>query len=585
MQKTSDKSLYLVVSALLSILVHCLIILFSGEIPLRALPPSLDLTSEKLPRRMQVRSVELPPTLEEQRNVAEKLPNNDLAEQLSTAMEKTRSLREIFEEENILPPEEPRLVLAEHMRKLAQPKSNMPAIDIRKVAAPRPEILALKGIQLTPEEMGYRPVIPDVPRTVATQRLPSLFHDASGSMPTLEVSLKIPGGTGGAPPPNLDDLIRDKTPETASLTPSSAPPPPTPSLDPSDVGREDMRQIDQLLTMEMVVYKDKDGSGYFRLDVSPNPRSDRLRAVPKDVMLLIDCSDSISPTKLEKFKLASYNALEYLNMRDRFNIVSFRTDPRPLFDAYVPVESRAIEKARRYIRHLERGGMTDVYAGLVPFVGGDTDNPNRPLTIFILTDGNSTVKDHLNNQQLLRRVAAANRPSVSIYSVSAGEEANRTLLDLLALTNRGLPLHQAQLEGFTDQLIRFIATHSDIIVSELDYNVTGGLATDIYPKKLPHLYRNETLSVYGRFPKGTREIAVQLIGRNAEGKLEEVVFKGDVDKSRSVGKELRSDWLAHKAFNMLVQSIIAPSPQQQARLEDFVKTHGIQLPYLNNLNL
>ncbi len=586
MRRLSDKTIYFLISALLSLLTHCLIILFSGEIEIWALPASLDLTPADLPQRMRVRSVKLPPREEMRNRLGENMPGRRLVEELKKAVQSRRPLEDIFKQSNIpllpapipptsftLEPPEPGRLEAVEDESVAVPP-----------AVPRPKILALENVKLSESELDYRPTMPDVERELATGMLPSVFDDdltSSGAAGFAHVAAAV-GLSGDEQAAGVVEIE-----ETAPAAPPELPAPPKMAessvmkLDPAEVGREDMRPIDQLLNIDMVVHREKDGGGCFRIDISPNLKSEKLRAVAKDVLLLIDCSNSISSEKLDTFKTAAYNALEYLNARDRFNIVSFRAKPEPLFDGYVPVAAANIGRARRYIRYLERGGMTDVYAGLAPFIGGSQDAPGRPLTVFIMTDGNSTVRDKLGNRQLLRKVAEVNHPATSIYSVSVGKKANRTLLDLLALTNRGMPLHQPELEGFSESLIRFIANHSDIIVSELDYTLVDGMAANIYPKKLPHLYRNETLSVYGRFAAGTKEIVIQIIGRSASNNLEEVVFRGQLEQAREVGADLRTDWLAHKAFDIFTRNLIEPAPALQAELNRIRSTYNIELPVLD----
>ena len=70
-----------------------------------------------------------------------------------------------------------------------------------------------------------------------------------------------------------------------------------PELQNPDYASDTTGDLDDLVSVAMKVYPQPDGSGYYRVDITPNVRSQRLRSVQKDVVFLIDCSTSISVSK------------------------------------------------------------------------------------------------------------------------------------------------------------------------------------------------------------------------------------------------------------------------------------------------
>jgi len=499
-------------------------------------------------------------------------------------------LRKLLEAEHIIEKPRPRLRLTGLGSPVLTPKIEPP--KPRELQAPLPEIVEIDAAKLKPERMALREsqeLRPKLARkNVPIKHVPSLVSgsDFQEAVPkTYDVSMRL-----GLPsmkslrvnplPPFSEEEGREGS-GGVRLSPTAALPPP-PSVGPGlrrGSKAEEIEQLDRLLDVSFVVYPLPDGGGYFRADITPNPRAERLPSLPKDVLFLIDCSTSISQPKLEQFKAAVSEALEYLNPVDRFNVVSFNTRPRPLFPFFTPVTPQNVEAARAFLRTLVRGGMTDIYASLAPFVGTDRP-PDRPLNIFLLSDGKTTVEDSPRNADLIRRIVQLNRANVSIYSFSAGRSANLYVLDLLAYNNRGKSLHEEQLSDFRRQLVRFISTHADLIVADLEYHVTGGLGDEVYPKRLPHIYRGETLSVYGRYPAGVRELALSIVGRGLRGRIEELIFRTDLSKAPRASSRLAVEWASQKLFHLISEYALRPSPDLYARIRALSAQYKLYVPYL-----
>jgi Ca-activated chloride channel family protein len=173
-----------------------------------------------------------------------------------------------------------------------------------------------------------------------------------------------------------------------------------------------------------------------------------------------------------------------------------------------------------------------------------------------------------------------NRANVSIYTFSAGKKANLFLLDLLAYSNRGMSLHRETLEGFGPDLVQFVSTHSDLIVADLKYDITGDVEADLFPRRLPHLYRGETLSIYGRYPAGLEEAALSLVGRNAAGELEELVYRIDFRNAPRAPATLQVDWASQKVFHLIALNTLNPDPNLLDEVRSLAERFQLYVPYL-----
>lgn len=581
---------YAVASALISLCLHLLVLGLADRIEIGGLPTFAEGQEASRPRRLQVKSVEMPPPTEPTGQTGKTgAEEADIAEELSQTLRDESRMTELLESEQLQlkAPPKPRITGLGH--NLVLPERAADEQPPQRPAAPRPEILDVIPEDIpSSHQTADRHRIPDVPRrNLGDKLLPSIV----GESPKGSKQASGPGLSMRLSPPSTEpdfEALAKLEQEEKDAEPKTDDPRVTTDTDLPPMGKENgdktdeqPQAIDRLVDANLTIYRTTaKEDGYFRLDLAPNPRSEKLRAIPKDVLFLIDCSNSIEPPKLEVFKSTVIDALNYLNPGDRFNIVSFRVKPHNLFDAYVPVSPDNITQGTRYVKKLRRQGMTDVYAALAPFVRSDRrSNTDRPLTVFIFTDGQSTVDDKLDNETLLRRIDTANREQVSIYSASCGRETNRFLLDLLAYTNRGRPLHRKDLRRFQGAIVGYVRSHTDIIVSDIIYSATGDIDKEMYPRRLPLMYRGNVMSVFGRWPADTEEIAIQLVGRSARDEPLDYVYNISQDEAESGTEAIKRNWIDQKVFYLIAEKTINPSPQLERELQRMLDKHNLETPY------
>ena len=585
MKRTS----YVIASAVLSLVLHGAVLGTADRFRFEFEGVDLDvLTPAPAYKPLKIRSVDPRELVMETPEQTETRTVDQVRDEIRAA----EAVKDVFADHKLVERARPRLELTNLGRDLLAHKTEPPAAP-RAATAPRPEIIEIDASALAPDRLVlHKELQPKLARrNLAKKIIPSLVAHAElapavGSTFNVGMKLSLPptdplrlGALGSSGETGEDAAV-----QAGRLTAFKqiAPPPGLPGSTQSGLSgrREGMvNPLDALLTVTMQVFPEADGGGFFRIDIRPNPQSERLRAIPKDILYLIDCSNSISAAKLEQFKAGVAEAVEYLTSYDRFNVVSFRDRPEIPFSGFLEVTPTTVDQARRYVRSITRGGMTDVFAGLAPFVGSDTGAAQRPLNVFLMSDGKTTVKNSPRNEELIREIVKLNRANVSIYSFSAGRSANLFLLDFLAYHNRGRSLHKAELRDFKRQLIRFMSTHTSLIVADLEYHITGGLAGEIFPKRLPHLYRDGTLAIYGRFPADTKEIALSVVGRDAAGELEELIFRGNLADCPQAPSRLPLDWAAQKIFHLIGLRTLQPSQEIDEQVRQLADQYNMYVPY------
>ena len=391
------------------------------------------------------------------------------------------------------------------------------------------------------------------------------------AVPTPELKLSI-GTTRPsislAPPsdPNLRGGSSSLTnnPQTPKITPQKVP----------------SGKLDDVLSIHPFVYVDEErGQGYFQIDISLNKESTRLQSLNKEILFLLDTSTSISKKQLQSFTYAIDQSLKDLKASDRFNIVSFTTKNKYLFSNYVNASEANKKSARAFLQAARSRGKTDVYRSLRPFVQ-QTNKSNTPRIIYLATDGVTTTFRGYEGSEIIRHTTADNKDKTSIFTLSCGDDSDAFLLDLLTLRNQGYSLRRPQVEG-ADQLFKnFIKTHSDIVVSKLQYQFSGHIDTEeIFPKQLPHLYRGGTLSLYGKFDPKSKSSIVQIRGQGLE-RNEEITFKVDFSTAQKSSELLAKNWAHRKILALLGELTENPKDSSiKSQLQGLVIEHQIPVPY------
>ncbi|MCK5804793.1 MAG: VWA domain-containing protein [Lentisphaeria bacterium] len=596
------RSSYFLVSATLSIALHAILILGADSITFR----DITRAPSTKPRSMVIRMIDPRDRLANRPNIRRRI-NEESTRNLADAEKAAAKLKKLFEKEHLSAVPKPKLRLKGLGRDILAPKLPEPE-KARAATAPRPKIIEIDANDISPQRLSARTseaMHSKLARTyIPTKFVPSLLSPGSlsgGIGSTIDIAMRM-GALGKRGAFNVGDLADDGLTAQERLNAAArggfTPMGGIPGLrgifgadkDPTKQGPimingERVMPLDEFVQVTVTLFQGRDGSGYYQAEISPNPRSEQLKDVPKDLLFLIDHSASISAGKLKQFKAGVIEAIEYLNPSDRFNVVSFTDRARPLFPEFMPYNADTKARGQAFVAKLARGGMTDVFGSLAPYVqaSNSSGGRDRPLNLFLMTDGNSTVNIY-DDDRFIQGIVKKNPGNVSIYSFSAGSRVNRELLDFLGYHNRGFNLHVAKLKQFKGTLVDYISSHSSLIVADLKYQANQkSLERDIFPKRLQHLYRGETLSFFGRFPAGTKEFVFRLQGRDGTGTLRALQFRRSLKECLRGSGELGRTWASQKVFHLIGERTLTSSPEAKGRrtreITKVAEKFGLLVPY------
>ncbi len=176
------------------------------------------------------------------------------------------------------------------------------------------------------------------------------------------------------------------------------------------------------------------------------PPSERTagEAIPREVILLIDHSGSMSGPKWEAADWAVQNVLAGLTPADTFNVGLFHSTTRWFAKGPVRGDARALEQARAFLLQHKDSGGTELGVALEQALGQQRDGDGRARHVLIVTDA-----------------AVSDAGSVLALAERESVRAARRRVDVLcidAAPNSGLALELAERGG---GIARFLTSDPD----------------------------------------------------------------------------------------------------------------------------
>jgi len=248
-----------------------------------------------------------------------------------------------------------------------------------------------------------------------------------------------------------------------------------------------------------------DRYGYFTLFVAPPLNNQNMRIIPKDVIFVVDASGSMGGTKMEQARSALRYCLQILNPRDRFEIIRFSSTITPFADRLMPANEEARANARYFIDNLRAGGGTNINAAIQRAIAVKQQADKRPTSIVFLTDGLPTEGER-NIRKIIGNIPAEKTASIRFFNFGIGYDVNTFLLDKLAVKTGGSSRYVRPTEDIEKPVSTLFARISSPVLTDVRLEFKGIPADDIYPRRLPDLFRGQRLMVCGRYPRAGRGV-------------------------------------------------------------------------------
>jgi Ca-activated chloride channel family protein len=306
------------------------------------------------------------------------------------------------------------------------------------------------------------------------------------------------------------------------------------------------------------------GAGHFALMVYPPDDLEEIERRPLELVIVIDCSGSMSGEPLDLAQEAAERLIESLEEDDAFQIMRFSNEVSAFARRSVEASEGNIDEGVDYIRRLTADGGTMMAYAMDAAIESLQDSPrSRDRYIVFLTDGfignDAEVLGLM--QDGLDELDEDRRPT-RVFSFGIGSSPNRFLLERLASLGDGAAAFVGLSDSPTDVVDRFVERASHPPLTDLEFDCGAMQVRDLYPADAPDLFVGRPVIITGRF-EGEADARVRIEGR-----------AGSHDISIPVRVKMHETALEHDG----VACVWARSAIADLENRAMVETHNREIP-------
>ena len=330
--------------------------------------------------------------------------------------------------------------------------------------------------------------------------------------------------------------------------------------------------------LSLIPFKPDGEDGYFMAILTPRDTASDEEVVGKDIVFVLDRSGSmLEGGKIFQAQKALSFCLASLNPKDNFGLISFSTEAEAYHASMQAASRENIQKAVNHVEKkiLARGG-TAIDEAMQMALKMNT-NKDRPFMVVFLTDGEPTIGER-DPTVIARNVKGAAEKNVRVFCFGLGFDVNSDLLEQLARDNRGSSTFVVPKENIEVKVSAFYTRVSSPVLTDAAVEFVGLDAYDVYPKNIGDVFRDQQITVVGRYRKGGAH-AVALRGK-MKNRDKEIVHECTFPDKETTNDFIPRIWALRKVGYML-DSIRLHGESKEVREEvvRLSKQYGIMTPY------
>ena len=243
-------------------------------------------------------------------------------------------------------------------------------------------------------------------------------------------------------------------------------------------------------TMIGVLAHRTDKKGYFTLVVQPKATYKTGDITPREVMIVIDSSGSMSGEPMRQSQALATALIDSLKPTDTFNVMAFSGGTNAMSAQSIAGDQSGKTAGKNFVQALEAGGGTEMGPAMAKAL---TMNPgsDRVRLVYFLTDG------FVGNDDVIVSAARGNLGVNRIFSVGIGSAPNRALLDEIAAVGRGFPTYLNLNESAADVGEELVRRTAFPYLTDVKINWNGLAVGAVTPAAIPDVYAGMPLVVSG----------------------------------------------------------------------------------------
>ncbi len=247
------------------------------------------------------------------------------------------------------------------------------------------------------------------------------------------------------------------------------------------------------------------GESYALIMLTPPKLQDVKAVPPREVILIIDTSGSMSGVSMTQAKEALRLALKRLQPQDSFNVIEFNDEARAFFERAKPATPSNIRSALREVERLEANGGTEIARALN--LALDNEPPAGLLSqVVFITDGS------VGNETELFELIINKLGNTRLFTVGIGSAPNAYFMRKAAQFGRGTYTFIGDVSEVQEKMLSLFEKLENPVLTKLELEFPRG--TEFYPRIVPDLYVGEPVLVVGKLPRANGKVLLSAQANN-----------------------------------------------------------------------
>jgi Ca-activated chloride channel homolog len=221
----------------------------------------------------------------------------------------------------------------------------------------------------------------------------------------------------------------------------------------------------------------------------------------REVTYIIDTSGSMHGVSMQQAKQALLMALDRLRLHDKFNIIQFNSITDELFSRAQLASFENIILARQYINRLQANGGTEMVPALKLALNNPPEN-NLLHQIIFLTDGS------VGNETQLFDIIHKKLGKSRLFTIGIGSAPNSYFMRKAAQFGRGSFTYISDINEVNEKMSALFNKLESPLMTNISFQFDDSIKTEIWPQRIPDLYRGEPIILAIKSNKALNNIKV-----------------------------------------------------------------------------
>jgi Ca-activated chloride channel family protein len=329
------------------------------------------------------------------------------------------------------------------------------------------------------------------------------------------------------------------------------------------------RLAGQQIGSGLLLYQGKD-ENFFLLTAQP-PRAVAADDVPpREYVFVLDVSGSMNGFPLNTAKQLMRDLAKVIRPSDTFNVVVFASGSQTFAPSSIPATTLNLENALDFIGPKTGAGGTELLAAIKRALAIPRQ-PGFSRTVVLITDG------YIEAEKDVFDYVADHLDEANVFTFGIGTSVNRYLIEGVARAGQGEPFVVTESDAAADAAVTFRRYIESPVLTAIDVRFAGFDAYDVEPKKVPDLFANRPIVVFGKW-RGAAGGTIELSGRTGRGPYRASIAVGQT-RPDDAHRALRQLWARTRIANLSDFGVGAPDDDHVGSITSLGLTYGLLTRY------